>query len=150
MNPLIVRVGTLAVGAAAVVALIGAGHPDVTKARLEKSLLQVYPNLYVQQAAILGRPNVTRASMAARTSCDRGGPKVKDVGSGSDWICYVDFTDNTGKRQHAKMEVTAKSNACYVATGPSRITGPLRLTDTQNRDVLNPVFEYDACYDPAS
>lgn len=150
MNPLFVRIGAVAVAAAAVVALLGAGQPDVTKARLERSLADVYPNLYGQQAALLGHPGVSRQSMRARPHCGRGGPKVADVGSGSDWICFIDFIDDKGAAQHAKMEVTAKSNACYVATGPSRITGPLRLTDTHGQDVLNPVFEYDACYDPAS
>ena len=52
--------------------------------------------------------------------------------------------------QHALMEVTAKSNGCLVATAPSAIVGLLRLTDTHGRNVLNRVFEYDACYDPAS
>lgn len=150
MNKLLTRSLTVIVAVAAVVGLIAAGHPDVTKRRLEKTLLSVYPNLYLQHAKILGYPNFTKADMATSVSCKRGGPKTKDVGPGSDWRCFIDYNDEKHMHQHALMEVTAKSNACLVATAPSAIVGLLRLTDTHGRDVLNPVFEYDACYDPAS
>lgn len=149
MNPLITRIGTVALGAAAVTLLIAAGHPDVTRARLEQSLTPTYTNLYVQQAAILGHPDFTPATLAPSTVCDRGGPKVADVGPGADWICHIKFTDQAGKRQDGKFELNAKSNGCYVATGPSRINGPVIIADTKGQDVLNPVFEFDACYDPA-
>lgn len=150
MNPLLVRTATVAVGAGAVVALIAAGSPDVTRARLEHSLTPVYTNLYLQQARILGHGGVTAATLSPSTVCDRGGPKVADVGPGADWICHIMFTDVAGKRQDGKFELNAKSNGCYVATGPSRINGPVMISDAvTGRDVLNPVFEFDACYDPA-
>jgi hypothetical protein len=149
MNPLLIRTFTVVAGAAAVTGLIAAGHPEVTKARLTASLTEVYTNLYLQQAQILGHPNVTRASLSPSTVCDRGGPKVKDVGPGADWICHIMFTDVGGLRQDGKFELNAKSNGCYVATGPSRINGPVIITDTHGKDVLNPVFEFDSCYDPA-
>lgn len=149
MNPLITRSATAALAAAAVFGLVAAGHPDVTRARLEHSLTPVYTNLYLQQAVILGHPGFTTATLAPSTVCDRGGPKVADVGPGADWICHITFTDQAGKRQDGKFELNAKSNGCYVATGPSRINGPVIITDTRGRDVLNPVFEFDACYDPA-
>lgn len=149
MNPLLARVGTAALGAATVAGLIAAGHPDVTRARLEQSLTPVYTNLYLQQAKILGHPEFSAATLAPSTVCDRGGPKVADVGPGADWICHIMFTDQAGKRQDGKFELNAKSNGCYVATGPSRINGPVIITDTKGQDVLNPVFEFDACYDPA-
>jgi len=149
VNPLIARIGTVALGAAAVAGLIAAGRPDVTRARLEQSLTPDYTNLYLQQAKILGHPEFTAVTLALSTVCDRGGPKVADVGPGADWICHIMFTDQTGKRQDGKFELNAKSNSCYVATGPSRINGPVTITDTKGRDVLNPVFEFDACYDPA-
>jgi len=151
MNSLFVRISTLAVGAAAVVSLVAAGKPAVTKARLERSLDPVYTNLYLQQAKILGHPQFSAADLASNTTCHRGGPKVKDVGPGADWICHIIFTDQAGKRQDGKFELNAKSNGCYVATGPSRINGPVIITDVvTGRDVINPVFEFDACYDPAA
>ena len=149
MNPRIMSIGTVALSAAAFAGLIAAGHPDVTRARLETSLTPVYTNLYLQQAQILGHPEFTAATLAPSTVCDRGGPKVTDLGPGADWICHIMFTDQAGKKQDGKFELNAKSNGCYVATGPSRINGPVIITDTRGRDVLNPVFEFDACYDPA-
>ncbi len=149
MNRFVPRIATAAVAVAAVAGLIAAGSPDVTRPRLERSLTDVYTNLYLQQAEILGRTTVTAASLAPQTTCDRGGPKVADSGTGTDWICHILFTDADGKPQDGKFELAAKSNACYVATGPSKINGPIMITDTRGRDVLNPVFEFDACYDPA-
>lgn len=150
MNQLLTRGLTLIAGGAAIAGLIAAGQPEVTKTRLTTSLTQVYTNLYLQQAAILGHTNVTRATLDPSTVCDRGGPKVKDIGRGADWIRHIMFTDTDGKRQDGKFELNAKSNGCYVATGPSRINGPVIITNTHGQDALNPVFEFDACYDPAS
>jgi hypothetical protein len=150
MNALIARTATAGIGVAVVAGLVAAGHPDVTRTRLERSLTPVYTNLYLQQAKILGHRDVTAKSLDAKATCDRGGPKVADTGAGSDWICHILFTDADGKAQDGKFELAAKSNGCYVATGPSRINGPVIITDTKGRDVLNPVFEFDACYDPSS
>ncbi|MEO6205157.1 MAG: hypothetical protein ABIO67_07240 [Mycobacteriales bacterium] len=151
MRTVLVRLAALGVGLAVIVALIAAGHPVVTKARLEQALTPTFSRLYVEQSVILGRSNVTVASVGARTACDRGGPRVADVGPGSDWICFIDWTDGAGKKQHGKFEIQAKSNACYVATGPSRINGPVMIGDVRiGRDVLNPVFEWDGCYSPTS
>jgi hypothetical protein len=149
MGLLVARAATAVLGAAVVTGLVAAGHPDVTRARLEQSLTPTYTNLYMQQAHILGHRNVTARTLEAKTTCDRGGPKVADTGAGSDWICHVLFTDADGTRQDGKFELAAKSNGCYVATGPSKINGPVIISDTKGRDVLNPVFEFDACYDPA-
>ena len=140
--------GVAAVGVL-IVGLVAAGDPVVTRGRLERSLTPTFTALYLQQASILGHPGLSASGLGARSSCDRGGPKVADVGPGSDWICFIDWTDVAGKHQHGKFELQAKANACYVATGPSRINGPVMLTDRRTgRDVLNPVFEFDACYDP--
>jgi hypothetical protein len=147
MHPLITRLGTLAVGAAVVIGLLAAGTQDVTKVRLERSLQQTFSNLYVQQGQILGTPT-TVARIAAKASCDKGGDAVKDVGAGPNWICMMDFTDLSGKSQTGKFEVAAKANYCYVAGGPSKLVGLITINDRQGRPVLNPVFEWDACYDP--
>ena len=148
MNPFIVRTITvLALGGAAV-GLVAAGQPEVTRDRLTRSLTSVYTNLYLQQAEILGRTTVTAASLAPVTTCDRGGPTVKDAGPGSDWICHILFTDPDGVRQDGKFELIAKSNGCYVPTGPSRINGPIMISDATGQRVLNPVFEFDACFNP--
>jgi hypothetical protein len=148
-SPIIARIATVAVIAAAAVALSAASNQDVTRPRLEKSLAQSFTNLYLQQGVILGTPT-TAARINAQPTCDRGGPTVKDVGAGADWICMVNFTDLSGTAQQGKFEVVAKANYCYTASGPSKIVGLLTITDRDGKTVLNPVFEWDACYDPAS
>jgi hypothetical protein len=133
----------------ALVALAGCGSTtDVTKPRLEGAVTPAFVNLYIQQAGILGIPNITTASIDPQTSCDRGGPKIADKGAGADWICMIHFTDNTGAPQDGKFEVQVKSNSCYTAGGPSKIIGLATITDPNGNDVPNPVFEWDGCFDP--
>jgi hypothetical protein len=132
------------------VALSGCRTQDVTKARLEQSLAPTFANLYAQRAAILGETGVTPAGVAPSADCDRGGPKVADVGPGADWICMVHWRDQTGQAQEGKFELQARSNACWTAAGPSKTVGLLMITDSRGRDVTNPVFEFDGCFDPSS
>lgn len=148
MPILITRLGALAVGAAVVVGLLAASTQDVTKARLERSLQETFSNLYVQQGQVLGTPTTVKR-IAPKATCDKGGETVKDVGAGPNWICMMSFTDLSGKSQTGKFEVAAKANYCYVAGGPSKLIGLITVNDTHGRPVLNPVFEWDACYDPA-
>lgn len=140
----------LAAGAAAV-SLAGCGAQDVTKARLERSLAPTFANLYVQRAAILGETGVTAAGVAPSASCDRGGPKVADVGPGADWICMVTFTDDHGEKKTGKFELQAKANSTYVAGGPTKLIGTVMIIDARTgKDVPNPVFEFDGAFDPNS
>src|SRR3954465_6471058 len=149
---------TLAGAAAAAVIVIGlialgsAKGRDVTKARLERHLPVTFSNLYVQQAKLLGHKGITVQSLHAKASCDKGGPKVADRGPGSDWICMMSWTDPNVPLPDgsAKFEINAHSNDCYTAGGPSKFVGPLTITDAHGRDVTNPVFEFDSCFDPKS
>jgi hypothetical protein len=138
------------VAAAIAAALTGCGSPDVTKARLERSLAPTFANLYVQRAAILGETGVTVAGTAATADCDRGGPKVADVGPGANWICMVTFHDDHGQVQTGKFELHAKADATYIAGGPSKLIGLATLTDTTGKDIPNPAFEFDGAFDPNS
>jgi hypothetical protein len=150
VHSLVPRIGTAAALAAAAAALVAAGPHDVTRLRLEKSVNATFTNLYVQQQnTTLGHHNVTAATIAASTTCHRTSSRT-DVGAGPDWVCHVLWTDTTGTKQDGKFEVAAKANYCYVAGGPSKIVGPLTITDAHGRQVVNPLFEFDACYDPAS
>jgi hypothetical protein len=139
---------TLAVTAAA--ATSACGSSDVTKARLQTALVPTFENLYVQQAAILGIPGITAAGIGASADCDRGGPKVPDVGAGPNWICMVTWRDNHGQPQTGKFEIKVRTDATYVAGGPSKIVGLATITDTHGKDVPNPVFEFDGAINPAS
>ncbi|MGI5239893.1 hypothetical protein [Dactylosporangium sp. CA-139066] len=131
-------------------ATAGRGGEDITRARLERAIAPTFANLYVQRSAILGKTGVTVASIDARAACDRGGPKVADVGPGANWICMITFTDDGGQRQEGKFEVTANADATYVAGGPSKLVGLATITDTHGNDVTNPAFEFDGAFDPDS
>ena len=141
----IVLVAGVAVGG-----LASVSHSTVTRARLERSLPETFANLYVQQAKLLGHKGVTVQSLHARAQCDKGGPKVADVGPGADWICLMTWHDPNIDETllPGKFEVNVHSNDCYTAGGPSKIVGLLTITDKNGNDVTNPVFEFDGCFDP--
>ena len=94
---------------------------------------------------------VTAASLHAQASCDKGGPKVADVGPGA----RLDLPDELDRPErpdaaegYGKFELNVHSNDCYTAGGPSKLIGPSTITDTHGREVTNPVFEFDGCFDP--
>jgi hypothetical protein len=144
-------IGAIAVLTAAA-GLAGCSGSDVTRARLERSLPQVFSNLYVQQAKLLGHTGITVQSLHARAQCDKGGPHVADVGPGSNWICQMTWKDPNVPAENlpGKFEMNVHSNDCYTAGGPSKIVGTFTITDTRGNDVDNPVFEFDGCFDPKS
>jgi hypothetical protein len=140
-------VGVL-IALAVILGLTAFGNPDVTKDRVEASLTPTFTNVYLQQQQLLGHPQVTAASMQPSTSCDRGGPNVADTGAGRDWICIIDWTDDTGTKQEGKFELQVHSNSCWTAAGPAKTVGSFTITDTAGRDVPNPVNAFDGCFDP--
>lgn len=139
-----------AIGAAAVA---GGNGSTVTKARLERALPVVFANMYVQQARLLGRTDITAASLKPQAMCDKHGPDVADVGPGGDWICLMSWTDPQvpmPSEGYGKFELNVHSNDCFTAAGPSKLTGFLTMTDQHGREVTNPLFEFDGCFDPAT
>ena len=134
----------------AVVAGSGGGS-SVTRARLERSLPVEFAHLYSSQAQLLGHKGVTPASLHATAMCDKGGAVEPDVGPGSNWNCLVGWTDPTNPMPpegYGKFELDVHSNGCYTAGGPSKLVGFATLTDTTGREVVNPVAEFDGCFDP--
>jgi hypothetical protein len=128
----------------------GGNTSSVTRARLEKSFPVVFANTYVNQAHILGR-NVTAASLHAKAMCDKHGPDVADIGPGGDWNCLMSWTDPQvpmPPEGYGKFELNVHSNDCFTASGPSKLTGFLAITDKHGKDVTNPLFEFDGCLDP--
>src|SRR5512138_3143893 len=115
MRPIVTRTAAVLAVGAGVAATIAAGHPEITRAGLEKALAPTFANLYVRQAGLLGITGITTGTVGATTSCDKGGPKVADTGAGPNWICMMSWTDNHGKHQDGKFEVTVKTDATYVA-----------------------------------
>ncbi len=145
---LIALVALVAVGSG----VAAGGHgSSVTRARLERSLPVTFANLYVEQARILGRDDLTPESLHAEAMCDKHGPDVADVGPGGDWVCLMGWTDPKmplPPEGYGKFELNVHSNDCYTVIGPSKIIGFLTITDPHGREVPNPVFEFDGCFDP--
>jgi hypothetical protein len=127
------------------------GGSSVTRARLERSLPTEFSRLYADQARLLGHRGVTPASLHATAYCDKGGAVEPDVGPGSNWNCLVSWTDPNNPMPpegYGKFEVDVHSNGCYTAGGPSKLVGFQTLTDARGREVTNPVYEFDGCFDP--
>jgi hypothetical protein len=149
---LVVITTILALGTA-VVARSGSDSSTVTRARLERALPVVFANVYADQAALLGRPDLDPQSLHPTAMCDKHGPDVADVGPGGDWICLMGWTDPKvpmPPEGYGKFELNVHSNDCFTAAGPTKLTGFLTLTDTHGREVTNPAFEFDGCFDPNS
>jgi hypothetical protein len=138
-------------GLSAVVVSAQAGTSSVTRARLERSLPATFANLYVDQARLQGRTDLTPGSLHAQAMCDKAGAQNIDTGPGGDWVCLMSWTDPQvpmPPEGYGKFELNVHSNDCYTASGPSKLTGFLTITDTRGREVTNPVFEFDGCFDP--
>ena len=137
----------------AAVAVTGSGDSStVTRARLERSLPQVFANVYADQARILGRTDITASALKPQAMCDKHGPDVADVGPGGDWICLMSWTDPQvpmPAEGYGKFELNVHSNDCFTAAGPTKLTGYLTITDKAGNEVTNPAFEFDGCFDPA-
>ncbi|MCW2844066.1 MAG: hypothetical protein JWN22_1982 [Nocardioides sp.] len=145
---LVALVAILALGTAVVA---GGSSSTVTRARLERSLPAAFAHLYVQQARLLGRTDVTVASLHPQAMCDKHGADVADVGPGGDWVCLMSWHDPQvpmPPEGYGKFELNVHSNDCYTAGGPTKLTGFLTITDKSGKEVTNPVFEFDACFDP--
>lgn len=128
----------------------GADNSTVTRPRLERSLTTSFANLYVDHAHLQGR-DLTAASLHAKAMCDKAGAENKDLGPGGDWNCLMSWTDPEvpmPPEGYGKFELNVHSNDCYTAGGPSKLTGFLTMTDTRGREVTNPLFEFDGCFDP--
>lgn len=141
----------IAVGIAALI-INARSEPVVTRARLERSLERTYSHRYVALAKILGHRGVSVRSMQAHAICDKGGPTVADEGPGGDWICQIAYIDANVPNPDgtAKVEMNVHANGCYTAVGSTKLVGPLNITDTRGRTVVNPANEFDACFDPKS
>jgi hypothetical protein len=144
ISVLVALAAIVALGSAVVA---GSGGSDLTRARLERALPVSFANLYVQRSHLLGRAGLTPASLHAKAMCDKHGA---DVGPG-DWVCLMSWDDPEvpmPSEGYGKFELNVHSNGCYTAGSPSKLTGFLTLTDKGGHEVTNPVYEFDACFDP--
>jgi hypothetical protein len=125
---------------------------SVTRSRIERSLEHADANRYVALAKLTGHEGVTASSLDAHAVCDKGGATVADEGPGGDWICQVAYVDPNVPNPDgsSKVEMNVHSNGCYTAASSTKAVGPLNIVDTKGNQVVNPAFEFDACFDPSA
>lgn len=141
----------LIAGLGVVAAAASHGNP-ITRARLERALPVTFSQVYAREAKLLGHQGITPASLHATAMCDKHGPDVPDVGAGSDWVCLMGWKDPNvpmPPEGYGKFEVTVHSNGCFTSGAPSKYVGYQTITDASGREVTNPAYEFDGCFDPA-
>jgi ABC-2 type transport system permease protein len=139
----------LAGAVAAVAGATPASRSGIDRAKLDRSLATAFAHLYRLQTAELHRPDVTEAQLRTRAACDRGGPRVDDVGAGDDWRCVVSWhlpgTTATGSAIY-QLDVTPDGRYVADGDGPQEVNGFFALR-TAAGDVPNPLWQFDATVD---
>jgi ABC-2 type transport system permease protein len=139
----------LAAGVAVVALATPASSSGIDAAKLDRSLATAFAHLYVRQTDELHRPEVTEADLRSRASCDRGGPRVDDVGSGNDWRCVVTWhlpgSTATGSAIYG-LDVTPDGRYVADGDGPQQVNGFFQVR-TPEGDAPNPLWQFDASVD---
>ncbi len=137
---------TTALALAGAAGLLGCGTTDVTQARVQRAVGQSFGRLYVAQQALLGRPGLSAATVAALASCHRG-PGAAARGPGDDWTCDLLWRNASGQDAAASYEVAVRADGCYTATGAPAVIGPQQLERVGGALVRNPLASFDGCFD---
>jgi ABC-2 type transport system permease protein len=139
---------------AAVVVLVGAlsacSGVTLSAARLEQSIAPTFGRLYARQQVLQGNPRPHVADLRTRANCVKGAPSDEQQGAGNDWMCYVSYlADGAGTRVTASYVVDVKTDGCYAADGdgPTTLNGRRTVTGPGYRQVLNPLWLIDGCFD---
>lgn len=124
----------------------------MTRAQLEPAVAQSFAGLYDLQQDVLGNPAVTAAGLQADATCQRGGAASPAEGAGADWVCTILVgapipSAEGGNVTRIPFEVTAKTDGCYTADGPPLVVGQQTLTGRDGASFVNPLFEFDGCFD---
>ena len=149
MRPLAV-VAASAVGVALTGTLSGCGSSALTAQRLETSISATFANLYVLQQHRQGHPVPPVARLASRATCTKGTPDLTQAGPGADWVCAVTFFV-AGPRTPvtALYTVDLRTDGCFFADGdgPVTLNGRRTVTGPGYRQVFNPLWRMEACFD---
>ena len=121
----------------------------IDQAKLDHSLATAFGHLYRMQTGELHRPDVTEAQLRTRTSCDKGGPLVEDLGPGNDWRCVVTWRlPGSAATGSAIYQLDVNPNGRYVADGdgPQEVNGFFQV-HTSTGDAPNPLWQFDGSID---
>jgi hypothetical protein len=138
--------GVLVVGAAlaAVVGLAACGGPDITQARMDDAVGPAFAQLWANQQRLLGKP--VAGVPEASASCARSDKAVASQGAGDDWVCRL-LLQRSGAVSIYTYELNVQADGCYTADGPPAVVGGRTLTTPAGGDRVNPLFEFDGCFD---
>jgi hypothetical protein len=120
------------------------GGPDVTQGKVDNAVAPTFAHLYQLQQDLIGRPPPEPPQASA--SCHRSGQKGVSSGAGDDWICQL-VLQLGGPSSVYTYELNVLADGCYTADGPSALVGAMTLTTPQGKSRVNPLFEFDGCFD---
>jgi ABC-2 type transport system permease protein len=130
--------------------LSGCGSSALSAQRLQTSISATFANLYVEQQHRQGHPAPSPRRLRTRASCQKGTPEVTQAGPGADWLCTVTFLV-AGPRTpvRALYNVDLRTDGCFFAEGdgPVTVNGRRTVTGPGYRQVLNPLWRMQACFD---
>jgi ABC-2 type transport system permease protein len=146
---LLLLAALLAVAVGVIAGATSASRSGIDKAKLDGSLATSFAHLYRMQTGELHRPDVTQAQLRTSSSCDKGGPRVEDLGPGNDWRCVVSWhlpgATATGS---AIYQLDVNPDGRYVADGdgPQEVNGFFQV-HTSTGDAPNPLWQFDGSVD---
>ena len=130
--------------------ITGCGSATITAGRIEASIGPTFGRLYVQEQVVQGDPRPALAAVHPHARCVKGTPDNVQRGAGSDWVCFVTYTaDGPGTDVVATYNVNVQTDGCYAADGdgPTSLNGSRTITGAGYRQVLNPLWLIDGCFD---
>lgn len=141
--------GAAAAGLAAALAGCSAST-GVSAPPLQASISRTFASLYVLQQADQGNPRPAARRLRARAACTKGTPAEAQSGAGADWVCDVTFyVAGPATPVTAIYNVNVQTDGCYAADGdgPASVNGSRTVTGPGYRQVLNPLWLIDGCFD---
>lgn len=132
------------------IALAGCGFTGVSSPPLQASIARTFTNLYVLAQVDEGNPRPDPAALRTSADCRKGTPSTPQQGPGNDWVCYVTYlADGPATPVVATYNVDVRTDGCYAADGdgPASLNGSRTITDVSYRQVLNPLWLMDGCFD---
>jgi ABC-2 type transport system permease protein len=139
----------LALAVGVIAGATSATGSGIDKAKLDRALAPAFAHLYRMQTGELHRPDVTQAQLRTSASCDKGGPRVEDLGPGNDWRCVVSWhLPGTAATGSAVYQLDVNPDGRYVADGdgPQEVNGFFQV-HTSTGDAPNPLWQFDGSVD---
>jgi ABC-2 type transport system permease protein len=139
----------LAVTVGVIAGATSASASGIDEAKLDRSLATAFAHLYRMQTGELHRPDVTEAALRTSASCDKGGPRVEDLGPGNDWRCVVTWhlpgATATGSAIY-QLDVNPDGRYVGDGDGPQDVNGFFQV-HTSTGDAPNPLWQFDGSVD---